>query len=322
MRHLPALIFCLPLSATAQDITLQMPIACTLDQDCYLQQFVDHDPGADARDFTCGNLSYDGHKGTDFALHDRAALANDVAVLAAAPGTVRGVRDTMPDVLQGSPGAPDVSDRECGNGVVLDHGNGWETQYCHLAQGSMTVSTGDTVTAGQRLGSVGLSGQTQFPHLHLSVRRDGQTVDPFAPDGAMSCDAAPSRTLWQTPLATPPGGLISSGFHTDVPAYEAVKAGLPSPDTLPTDAPALVLWTFIFGGRDGDVITLDITGPDGLVLGHEESLNRTQAQLYRATGLRAPPDGWPTGDYTGLARHMRDGELLDQQEVQLRIVAP
>jgi hypothetical protein len=51
--------------------------------------------------------------------------------LASAPGTVRGVHDDMTDVLQGTPGAPDVSDRECGNGVVVSHSGDCETQYCH-----------------------------------------------------------------------------------------------------------------------------------------------------------------------------------------------
>ena len=40
---------------------------------------------------------------------------------------------------------------------------------------------GDPVTAGQRLGGVGYSGMAAFPHVHLSVRRNGVAVDPFRP---------------------------------------------------------------------------------------------------------------------------------------------
>ena len=92
-------------------------------------------PGPAATDFTCGPLSYDGHDGTDIALPTRAAMAEGVAVLAAAPGTVTGIRDGIADF------APVIQGKECGNGVVIDHGAGWVTQYCHLRQGSVAGQT-------------------------------------------------------------------------------------------------------------------------------------------------------------------------------------
>lgn len=76
--------------AVARDIVLGLPIDCDLDEVCYIQQFVDHDPSANARDFACGMLTYDGHKGTDFALPDRAMVDLGVNVVAAAPGPCAG----------------------------------------------------------------------------------------------------------------------------------------------------------------------------------------------------------------------------------------
>jgi murein DD-endopeptidase MepM/ murein hydrolase activator NlpD len=65
---------------------------------------------------------------------------------------LRGIRNDMADVMQGTPGAPDVTDRDCGNGVVISHDDGWETQYCHMKKGSISVQDAQCVAMGQILG--------------------------------------------------------------------------------------------------------------------------------------------------------------------------
>nr|WP_309501337.1 hypothetical protein [uncultured Roseovarius sp.] len=57
-----------PAAATERP-ELGLPVACTLGETCHVQQYVDYDPGPGLRDFMCRSLSYDGHKGTDFALN-------------------------------------------------------------------------------------------------------------------------------------------------------------------------------------------------------------------------------------------------------------
>jgi len=239
--------------------------------------------------------------------------------LASAPGTVRGMHDDMTDVLQGTPGAPDVSDRECGNGVVVSHIGGWETQYCHMKQGSVTVQTGQSVATGQLLGQVGLSGATQFPHVHLSVRKDGAIVDPFAPDALNTCGPASGKSLWNTPVAFAPGGLIAAGFSDAVPDYDAIKAGTAGQTAMPRTAPALVVWGFAFASRSGDSMTLTIRGPRGEVFSDTHTLDRNQAQLFRAGGKRTPPRGWPAGDYKGTVELRRGGDLLDVKTADITL---
>src|SRR5262245_17608090 len=168
------------LAPIAHAIELGRPIDCEIGRTCFIQNYVDHDASPDVRDYRCGTLTYNGHNGTDFRLPTVAAQRSGVNVLAAADGQVLRTRDGMADISISAAGAPSVADRECGNGVVISHAEDWETQYCHLAQGSLRVKAGDRVVAGQPIGHVGLSGKTEFPHLHLTVRRGGKVVDPFA----------------------------------------------------------------------------------------------------------------------------------------------
>lgn len=301
-----------------QALDLAQPIDCTLGDTCYIQNHVDHDPGPQVSDFACGLRAYDGHDGTDFALPTLADMAGGVDVLAAAAGTVRGLRDEMADIAQGGDGAPDVTGRECGNGVVITHPDGWETQYCHMRLGSITVQPGQQVAAGDVLGQVGLSGQTEFPHVHLAVRQNGVSVDPFDPDGSITCGAPAADTLWSAPLSYTPGGLIGVGFADAVPDYAAVKAGT-ADRALTRDSPALVLWGFLYGGRAGDQVVLTVVGPSGPIVEHAELLERSQAQLFRAAGLRAPDPGWPAGQYDGTVRLIRDGSQIAELTRSLQI---
>ena len=87
-------------------------------------------------------------------------MERGVDVFASAPGTVRGVRNDMRDVLFTSDLSSEINGRDCGNGVVVAHDNGWETQYCHMREGSVSVIVGDLVEPGDVLSQVGLSGRT------------------------------------------------------------------------------------------------------------------------------------------------------------------
>ncbi|WP_281983559.1 M23 family metallopeptidase [Thalassorhabdomicrobium marinisediminis] len=307
--RLAALIISCAVPATAQDFLLDLPINCTPGDNCYIQNYVDHDPSDRAQDYRCGHLTYDTHKGTDFALPSRAAMEAGVDVLAAAAGTVQAVRSDMADAYFTPERAAEIGPRECGNGVVLLHGDGWETQYCHMKQGSVTVAPGDEVAAGDVIGQVGLSGRTQFPHVHLSVRKNGEVVDPFDSDGEILCSTPADETLWREVPDTAQGGVIAVGFADHVPDFDAVKAGTAAAETLVADAP-IVFWGLAFGAEPGDVIGIRIDGPEGPTFETQDVLDRRQALVMRAGGLRAPDRGWAAGEYLGTFRHSRDGEEL------------
>lgn len=65
----------------------------------------------------------------------------------------------------------------CGYYMTLEHADGVQTMYAHLR--AFYVESGDTVAQGQVIAAVGATGWATGPHLHLSVSRDGEAVDPL-----------------------------------------------------------------------------------------------------------------------------------------------
>lgn len=78
-----------------------------------------------------------------------------------------------------APGIVETAEYQRGYGyhVIVDHGYGYKTLYAHLSD--MAVMTGDTVSKDQIIGNLGSTGRSTGPHLHYSVYRDGEPVDPI-----------------------------------------------------------------------------------------------------------------------------------------------
>jgi murein DD-endopeptidase MepM/ murein hydrolase activator NlpD len=313
-------------AAWAQTPQFAWPVACEIGRTCFIQQYVDHDPGPGARDYTCGTLVYDGHNGTDIRVPDLAEQRAGVDVLAAADGTVLRTRDDMADVSVATIGKASVEGRYCGNGMVIDHGGGWQTQYCHLARGSVRVKSGERVTAGQPLGRVGMSGAAEFPHVHFTVRHENAIVDPFAhkPDPA-TCGSGTS--LWaetlRESLAYRARTVLNFGFAPAPVTMEEIEAGTAGRAPIGIEVPALVAFVRAIGLKVGDVQRLVVKAPGGQTFADNtaESLDRNKAQWMMFAGRKRPPAGWPAGEYRATYSVVQDGKVVLEQEFSATVEA-
>jgi hypothetical protein len=299
-------------------LTLDLPVDCTPGEDCIIQNYVDQAPGEAHQDFLCRKLAYDKHKGTDFRMPVMKRGNASMAVLAAAHGTVKALRDGESEALFTTERAAVIKNRECGNGVVLRHEGGWETQYCHLQKGSVAVKEGQTVQAGAMLGRIGLSGKTEFPHLHLAVRNPkGEPVDPFNGRVMESGCGERKQQLWsdtaQQAIDTSATGFLAAGAAERPVTMEAAIMGQGGADRLPVNIPALVVWSLHYGLQAGDEIYMRINAPDGSTLvEHSQSVPRFKAQYFKYVGRKEPDTGWKAGDYLTLIQVKRDGEVVSE----------
>lgn len=302
-------------AAPAFALELALPVACSVGANCWVQQYADHDAGAGSTDYACGAASYDRHDGTDIrVLH----TGVDMAVLAAAAGRVKAVRDGVLDKLVKTPAdLAAIKNIECGNGVVIDHGGGWETQSCHMRKGSITVKVGDFLHSGDRLGLIGFSGEAAFPHVHLTARKDGKVVDPFSADAMTDCKAV-DRSLWsafaQKALKYKASELLLMQWSIAPYSEEDIDTGkIPALQPAPFEA-ALVVNAMAINLYKDDVVTLAMTvpGQDPAVSRVVLPRNRAVQRLY--AGKKRTGE-WPQGRYVAQFEIVREDVVIVSKEI-------
>lgn len=286
------------LASKAFALQLDLPVACEVGRTCWVQQYVDHDAGAGIADYSCGSASYDGHDGTDFRVLN---TTSEVDVLAAADGEIIGLRDGVPDrLLRDEADAKTVQNIECGNGVLMRHADGFETQYCHMRQGSVAVKKGDHVQRGARLGQVGYSGKAAFPHLHFKVQKSAVVQDPFEGEAAADCTRN-GEGLWSAAAKVEAvyaaSNVLQLGWHERAISLNELEEGQAVAAAPQPQWPALVAAVWLINLQAGDEVRLSVTGPDGFAADNSETLARNKAQYFLFAGKKLRSAAWPKGEY-------------------------
>lgn len=288
------------------------PMACSDPLACVVQNHVDMKPGPGLSDPACGGRTYDDHQGVDFRILDLPTMLEGVPVVAVADGEVMGTRDGEYDGAWLARGREAVGDRDCGNGVAIRHDDGHVTQVCHLRRNSVLVSEGERVTQGQQIGSVGMSGRAEFPHVHLSISKDDVRLDPFTGEAVgAACGGVSDGGLWSGVVPDhwqPDAGpfIFKSGF-TNAPVTLAMIERAPADPT--TASASMVFYARAVALKKGDVEKIELIGPDGFdpVGSVGEPLDRDKAQMMRFVGRPAKDAPLPAGLYQGRYQILRDG---------------
>jgi murein DD-endopeptidase MepM/ murein hydrolase activator NlpD len=104
-------------------------------------------------------------------------------------------------------------DSACGTSIVIESG-AWEHIYCHMQgyvdkdargrylsdrSGGLQLWEGQTVTAGTRIGRVGMTGRTTGPHLHWGLKYSNNWVDPALVLRAMYAEQSASQSVSSRP---------------------------------------------------------------------------------------------------------------------------
>lgn len=295
------------LTAMAAPPMLHAPIACRLGADCWITSRPDTDPSGGFRDHAGGSHTYDGHKGTDWAVAG-VDEARSTDVLAPVAGTVRRLRDGVPDGELIAGKTIDTNEA-CGNGVVVGLDEGWEIQLCHLLQGSVRVKPGERVEVGTPVGKVGWSGKADHPHVHVTVRHSGRVVDPFTglaiDDGAR---LAPASMWFVQPVAPVlQDALAWAGFRSgprDVGPEWPVETGA---DVVGATAKTVVLEVFLWRPMEGDVVRTEVRRPDGTVARATVVQPRDRPRQVWRIEKDLTEEPRPTGRWTATVTWEREG---------------
>jgi len=233
-------------------------------------------------------------------------MQRGVDVLAAANGRVVKIRRGLPDISFKAIGHDVISRRGLGNVVVLDHGNGWRTIYAHLKNTSIRVATGQEVKTGEILGQVGMSGLSEFPHLHFAVKRRGKVVDPFAPKTSDENNCSNNRkTLWsanaRTRLRYKKAFVLQAGFSDSAKFNRvALTYGLDIKDQMEQKSPNFVFAVEFGGGRPGDDYELSLISPAAKIFAlSRKKITRITNIKFDFVGRKGFGRIWPKGTYKG-----------------------
>lgn len=280
------------------------PLVCTPGRTCFIVQYPDDDDSDAARDYACGPSASDGDGALRIALGDLSMVTDKVPVLAAKAGIVDDVSDGLADRVVASRADLKTGTSLCGNGVVLGHGLGQQTAYCHLLKGSITVKKGDRVQQGQIIGAVGQSGLATWPQLAFSIMSGGLFIDPITGNTVKEGCGFKPRPMIALPqefMEYQPAAIVAMGFATkEISAGDMELGRAPRFGMIDKSERTINLWAMVLGVKKGDRIEMRLRDPRGRTFEYQDVIaandqDRLPLNVTRSRGY----SDWRIGRYLG-----------------------
>lgn len=246
--------------------TFAWPLDVTQNAGVVMVNYVDNRSGSIIKDYEGNDWAYDGHNGTDIALHDFRNMDRFYAVKAAEAGRVVEIAYANKDRNTTWDGSP-------ANIVCIRHDDGSYAYYYHLMKKSVTVKVGEYVQTGRIIGYVGSSGNSSDAHLHFEPGYFTNGVwnkrDPW--HGAYNT----FPTMWENQLpyvgdttfilhdigvytSASVGGDVE--FNTD---FAKLKERIIDPLTVSGYEPKIGVWLQFQGNATGQQVRYEIRKPNG-----------------------------------------------------------
>jgi hypothetical protein len=267
------------------------PQGGTLYRDVLTGNFVDLDPAVGSvLNYLCESYGNDGHQGIDSGGLTWEEMAIGQPVFAALDGIAVSTNDGDPDT--------NTSCQPGGNFVIIDHGSGREAWYLHLKNGSVAVSTGTPVRAGDPIGLVASSGCSFGPHLHFQSMQNGKAYEPFRGP----CKPAP-LSGWKHQIDPPASGAFvrDMGVTTqDIGAAPGLPNRAPTDNQIPLSAGGNIYYWIQMGNLPPDSYWEErYVRPDGSTeytlgpfdFGNPTTFQSSQYWFHRVVGGMATTTG-------------------------------
>ncbi len=309
---------------------LGLPVDCTVNQDCWVMNYVDFDlSDNNYTDPNCQSRTYDTHKGTDFAILDEKAMNNGVPVIAVKDGIIDRLRDGEDDTWKTTTDLDKIKQerKECGNAIMINHNDETKSIYCHLRQNSIIVEKGQNVKKGDILGMVGMSGFTEFPHLHYGLVKNKEIIDPFTGRKSSSnCGLDNIKPLWDKGLnlSYQPFVIQSSGFSATIPTLDHLGRDAASINQISLNDKNIVFWAILLGVRVDDVIQLTIYDANNKIYTTQEiTQDRNRARQLYYIGKKINDQNLTAGAYTAqvkITRPSSDPQVKPNSNLQTKTI--
>ncbi len=290
------------------------PLSCIPGQTCWIIGYPDLNatPGV-AQDYACGPGADDGDVFLHLAIKDVSKIPMNIAVFAINDGVVKDASDGLDDLVAESKRALPRGISNCGNGILIDHGGGVRSAYCHLKKGSIAVKPGQKVQRGDIIGAAGQSGVALWPQLAFSIRKGGFFVDPITGmTTAEGCGQKPDPQV-ATPaqfLEYQPAAITTLGFSNAEMSEGLMALGkAPIFTQLSREEPAINLYGMIVGLRARDRVEIRIRDPRGRTF-------FTESYTAQEDTLRAPINAGRQRGYIGWRQGMYTGEVSVTRSIQ------
>ncbi len=293
----------LPAPDAAQVVTYDFPLRLAPGLPDYagarVSAFIDHSAASGAmQDYNGGTRTYDGHRGTDYALYPfgwNKLDAGDVQVIAAAAGTI--INKVNGDPTDHNP-CDGGSSADNWNYVTVLHADGRLTIYGHLRYNSLTSkSIGQAVAQGEYLGTAASSGNSSGPHLHFEVRTGGFTsaewIDPYAGPNSQP------TSLWTNQRPYYDSAINKLATHAAPPSTpDPCQPSIPNLQDSFTTPRTIYFYTYYRDFQGTLPTQLKIYRPDGSTFQAWEYTSATAfASLWSAAWVFNFPIGVPSGTW-------------------------